>query len=474
MGTDYLAAKLKDPLEHTSAWGDFFGGLAEGVCYGLLFCASANPVGLAVGLVAGFILSDVISEIGDTVSNWFPPDVAGTITSGSQNVSVKSLPAARAAGAVPDETLLALLQEEATNPPDGKGMRLLKGVIAKSAMVASLLILPATAGMAAGKKMAAYLSGEETPDAENEGENEQGFWTRVWESISNPVVDGPAPALHVDPRLLDTIKCEKHPPEPEQYLAEGSESVRINSQPACRNGDRSTCEAVIAHTQTGAQVRIGGRSLVVKEIHTGKNMLAYYAGLVTGGLLVSAGKGLLCRTMSKELAGQLPCLLGGSILSNTLGILGGGMLSTSLSSLTSGQEASSLTARPVHIASGEKVLAGDDEQDFVCDGLIPVVWQRVYSSHNRNDGILGQGWSLPHRKQKRGSRYFFMMYPAGRWGWGMFRSGEPCSMWTKVSGFTIPCRRFSCWKAHRASIRCLRPIPCMAAVFAWLRSATAT
>lgn len=394
MGTDYLAAKMGDPLEHTSAWGDFFGGLVEGVCYGVLFLAAANPVGLAAGLAAGFILSDVISEIGDTVSSWFTPDVAGMITSGAENVHIKSLPAARAAGVVPDDVLLALLQAEAVNPPDSKRMRLLKGVLVKSAMVASIPLLPVFLGKMAGEKIAAYFRGEESPPAP---ENEPGFWSRVWEAISNPVEDGPDPALHVAPRLLDTIKCSKHPhpPGPEQYLAEGSETVRINSQPACRNGDRSTCEAVIAHVQTGAKVRIGGRSLVVKEIHTGKNMLAYYLGFITGGLLVSSVQALICRTSAKEFAGKLPCLIAGSVLGNTLGILAGGVLSSVLSSLTSGQAASSQTARPVHIASGIKVLAGDEELDFVCDGLLPVAWQRVYSSHNRNAGILGLGWCLP-------------------------------------------------------------------------------
>ncbi|HAU9740022.1 TPA: hypothetical protein JFB80_005177 [Escherichia coli] len=391
MGTDYLAAKMEDPLEHTSVLGDFMGGLVEGVCYGVLFCASANPVGLAVGLTAGFIFSDVISEIGDTVSSWFPPDVAGTITSGSKNVNVKSKPAARAAGAVPDEILLALLEAEAANPPDSKGMQLVKGIVAKSIMIAKLPLLPAELGRMAGEKLAAYLKGESTPSQEDE----QGFWSRVWESISNPVVDGPDPALHVETRLLDTIDCHKHRPQPIQYLAEGSETVRINSQPACRNGDRSTCEAVIAHTQASAKVRIGGRSLVVKEIHTGKNMLAYYAGLIAGGFLVSSVQALFCRTTAREFAGKLPCLMLGSVLGNTLGIVAGGTLSTSLSSLSSGLQASSQTARPVHIASGVKILGGEDELDFACDGLIPLAWQRIYSSLNDNEGILGRGWCLP-------------------------------------------------------------------------------
>ncbi|WP_258316067.1 hypothetical protein, partial [Escherichia coli] len=66
---------------------------------------------------------------------------------------------------------------------------------------------------------------------------------------------------------------------------------------------------------------------MVKEIHTGKNMLAYYSGLIAGGFLVSSVQALFCRTSARVFAGKLPCLLGGSIIGNTLGILGGGVLS---------------------------------------------------------------------------------------------------------------------------------------------------
>ncbi|EOQ65894.1 hypothetical protein WEW_00678, partial [Escherichia coli KTE33] len=44
--------------------------------------------------------------------------------------------------------------------------------------------------------------------------------------------------------------------------------------------------------------------------------------------------------------------------------------------LSSGQQASSQTARPVHIASGVKILGGEDELDFACDGVILLAWQR--------------------------------------------------------------------------------------------------
>lgn len=52
-------------------------------------------------------------------------------------------------------------------------------------------------------------------------------------------------------------------------------------------------------------------------------------------------------------------------------------------------------AKPVNTIYGSKLLDGDDDLDFVIDGLLPLRWQRTYASSNATVGWLGQGWSLP-------------------------------------------------------------------------------
>jgi YD repeat-containing protein len=54
-----------------------------------------------------------------------------------------------------------------------------------------------------------------------------------------------------------------------------------------------------------------------------------------------------------------------------------------------------LRANPVNPISGNKILAGDSELDFVLPAALPLVWQRIYSSGQRRSGLLGQGWSTP-------------------------------------------------------------------------------
>lgn len=53
------------------------------------------------------------------------------------------------------------------------------------------------------------------------------------------------------------------------------------------------------------------------------------------------------------------------------------------------------TARPVNPIYGCKILEGDEDLDFVLDGLLPLVWQRGYASDNPDSGWLGQGWTVP-------------------------------------------------------------------------------
>ncbi|NUF77489.1 hypothetical protein GY065_00770 [Snodgrassella sp. ESL0323] len=78
-----------------------------------------------------------------------------------------------------------------------------------------------------------------------------------------------------------------------EYLAEGSKKVYINGQPAVRSNDRSTCEAKVTDDCEGGKkvsnnVRIGGESVVVQEIKSGKYPITQIATIAT--LVLSPGK----------------------------------------------------------------------------------------------------------------------------------------------------------------------------------------
>ena len=54
-----------------------------------------------------------------------------------------------------------------------------------------------------------------------------------------------------------------------------------------------------------------------------------------------------------------------------------------------------LVGAPVNPVSGSKILAGDSDLDFALPAALALVWQRTYSSAQRQAGWLGQGWATP-------------------------------------------------------------------------------
>ncbi|WP_193787939.1 hypothetical protein, partial [Winslowiella iniecta] len=110
---DYVAARLDDPLVHSSLLSDFVSGLVEGAIYAGVFIAStamvASGAGIALGTgltvaaiasgfperwgnAAGAAADGLVGALGLTG----PP--AAVITSGSASVRIMGKPAARAAG----------------------------------------------------------------------------------------------------------------------------------------------------------------------------------------------------------------------------------------------------------------------------------------------------------------------------------------------------------------------------------------
>ena len=350
MSDAFWAAREGDALMHTSMMADIVGGVLEvaaNVAIGALATAAVGAalgitvatgglgcfvLGAAVGLVVGVAMAKSgadtgLSRLCDGIGNaLFPPSVQAHIATGSGNTHTNGKPAARAAGIV-------------TGP-----------------------VGPA-----------ADASGQPAGEEPEESflDMAKGFFSQMW----RPTVATPAP--NTQEAEDDKILCDKHPAMPPQYLAEGSSKVLINGHPACRSGDRSTCEAVVVDAgEISSNVRIGGEPIVVREIRSGKTP---GIGLAITALMLLRGRG-------GKFYSKFGCMLIGGV-----------------TQLVTSQVTSALTSaivgspNPVHTPTGAKLLNGEDDHDFDLPALLPITWQRYYNSHGqREDGLLGTGWSVPY------------------------------------------------------------------------------
>jgi len=340
---------MGDALSHTSMMADILGGVLE-VAANIAITAVATAavvaatgitvatgglgcflLGAVVGTIVGLAMSKTGADKGltnlcDTFANaLFPPTVQANILTGSTDTLTNNIPAARAAGAISSHVAPAGTELEAPEP----------------------------------EPEASYLDMAES------------FFSQMW----RPTVATPAPGA--EPKPLDLVTCMKHPPMPPQFLAEGSDKVTINGQPAVRSGDRSTCDAtVVSSGLISSNVTIGGGSVVVREIRSGKTPGVGLA--VTALLMLKGGKG--------KFFSKLPCMLIGGATSMAVSSAMGAVANAAMGS-----------SNPVHAATGAKVLGGDDELDFVLPGILPIDWQRFYNSRDARTGSLfGAGWSVPY------------------------------------------------------------------------------
>lgn len=361
------AARMGDALTHTSMMADILGGVLE-VAANVAITALATAavaaavgvtiatagiggciLGAVVGIVVGMAMSKTgadkgLSKMCESFANaLFPPVVEATIAVGSTDTFVNSIPAARAAGSIPSHVAPAGTElEQAPPEPDPEP-----------------------------KPEPGFLDMAE------------GFFSQLW----RPTVATPAPG--VVPALTDMVLCARHPPMPPQLLAEGSDKVTINGQPAVRSGDRSMCEAtVVSSGLISPNVTIGGGTVVVQEIRSGKTP---GVGLAIEALMML--KGAKGKTLS-----NLPCMLLGGVSSFAVSQAIGAMTNAAMSSLN-----------PVHTATGAKILGGTNELDFVLPGALPMAWQRVYNSHDiRTAGLFGAGWSVAYEVSVE-----ILMHPEG-------------------------------------------------------------
>ena len=175
------------------------------------------------------------------------------------------------------------------------------------------------------------------------------------------------PAAHAIPANL--VTCSKHIP-PKPSVAEGSDNVFINGNPAHRVGDSCTCGAK-AHTGS-PNVFIGGGIVQVSPVTPEEPAWLQPLGTALG--VATA----LCRRDFKSIPGKLTCL----------GVMMGISMATDAAVRAS-------VGHPVHAASGAKILDGSDDTDFALPARLPLEWVRRYSSLDTRVGLLGQGWSTP-------------------------------------------------------------------------------
>ncbi|MFN3985918.1 MAG: RHS repeat-associated core domain-containing protein [Rhodocyclaceae bacterium] len=373
MSEAYWAARLDDPLTHTTWQSDVIGVLVQGATYaavaagaavaaavtltvgtggaaaGALVAGSTLAARLIAPAVVGATLGDEISSMGDSVGDFFsPPTEQAWIRTGSADTHTNSKLAARAAGVFHHDVELAEPE------PDERGF------------------FDRTADAVAGFFTLEGLSS---------------FTSELWK----PTVASADPRS--EPRDLDKIECSKH--SPEQYLAQGSKLVFINSQPAVRSGALSTCEGKVIDTppKVSPDVRIGGELVTVRDVRSGKAPI---------GLIFSAAMLVLrpCKIISK-----LPCMIASAAAA--------GMVSSAVSQAVS-------SGNPVHLATGAKTLGGDEDLDFILPGRLPIEWQRTYNSRDpRTDGLFGAGWSVPFEvalriEPREGDEYAVYLDEQGR------------------------------------------------------------
>jgi len=291
------AARLNDPIAHTSTMGmlaKMGGSLLVGALIGAAITAvvvaavvatvATGGLGLGAVLAIGFGVSMAMeasglngfidNQVNRAVDKFIPPSIEGKITSGSENVTFNSLPAARAAA----------------------------------------------------------------------------------------------------PGELDIVSCGKHSSGPPPMLAQGSDNVFINDQPAARKGDMTTCGGTIA--EGSENVFVGGGTLTVREIKDERPWWITALGVAIGVALALCGRGKLNLSSLKS---ALPCLLMN--------------MGASIAGTYVGSKIRTAIGNPVNVITGGKVLR--ETPDIALPGPIPLVWDRFYSSHDmRESGLLGRGWSV--------------------------------------------------------------------------------
>ncbi|WP_225977738.1 DUF6531 domain-containing protein, partial [Paracidovorax avenae] len=170
--------------------------------------------------------------------------------------------------------------------------------------------------------------------------------------------------------VADAAVCRDHGQPNPNFIAEGSDSVFIETYPAARKGDKMMCAAQIASGSD--DVLVGGNKTAYLEIADDR---AWWETALEIGVGLAMGRG--------NFLGKVGCLALGAVVGMAGDALGRGFRA--------------LIGYPVHPATGGKVLDGSQDTDFVLPGPLGIAWRRFYSSHDHREGSLhGAGWSVPY------------------------------------------------------------------------------
>ncbi|MFG0410010.1 RHS repeat-associated core domain-containing protein [Pseudomonas sp. FYR_11] len=354
------AARKGDEILHPSLLAEMVSAVAEAAIYAAATVAVAAAISLAVvgtvatggaaGIVIGIVagaavgamstlsvgenqtIGDAISSFCDNLGNSVQgPTPYGKIESGSDKVFINSKPAARAAGI--------------TGPPGGGATdteqaepSIMENVGSMAMTATSMLISVVGLAMAIRDVFNPAITTPKDPGAQDKSEDE--------------------------------ISCSRHPPAPKNYIAQGSDKVFINSQPAARSGDKTTCDAKIdVNENVSPNVRIGGGTATVRDIRNGKSKIAMFTGIIAGILLSRRIKVPRRRPTSAAIPKPK-------------------------------SQTCSLKGNPVLVSAGSKILFGPEDVDFNLPGLIGIDWARGYDSNDiRPNGLFGMGWSVPYEAE---------------------------------------------------------------------------
>ncbi|CAN7171803.1 DUF6531 domain-containing protein [Acidovorax sp. LjRoot129] len=199
----------------------------------------------------------------------------------------------------------------------------------------------------------------------------------------NVKINGRKAARATDAMPLDSVICSKHTSRPTNFIAQGAadrpEQTLINHSLAARKDDKVECGAYIH--EGSPNVFIGGPPATVRK-YDAEGSAALRAAITAYGIY-STLKSLKCLT--KLLNDPR------AVIRNAKCLVQVAQAGMSLNAIAD------IVANPVHIATGAKLLGGDEDLDFVLPGGMPVVFQRVYNSLDvRPHTHLGQGWSSPY------------------------------------------------------------------------------
>ncbi|CAM3426125.1 RHS repeat-associated core domain-containing protein [Paracidovorax anthurii] len=256
----------------------------------------------------------------------------------------------------------------------GLAAPILAGAVIATGALATLAV--SVAGGNIGEKIADYIV-PETWEVKG----------KITSGSPDVFINGRPAARATDAVPLDEVYCSDHHVRPVNLIAQGAaqgpRQTLINDALAARKGDRVVCGAAIH--EGSSNVFIGGAPATVRDYDEEASI--WLRGLLFALEVRRFYKNIKClwnlARDPKAVLQSVPCILqaaqaAGSAAMTLPAILG----------------------RPVHVASGAKLLGDGEDLDFVLPGVLPIVWQRIYNSLDyRPQGPFGQGWSTPYCQQ---------------------------------------------------------------------------